>query len=163
MESPSLSKYQISVPKIQRLVQKVSVLKPTSQTAGELANAFFIQEDIRPAVVIDSNNEILHLAGQIDRYLQIRQGTPSFDLFALLDPSMHTEVKATIFSVTKSRKPVRFNRIKFGNKEQLVNIIARPLILDEKDTGLTVINFEDVVEASINRFTGGAQLICADI
>lgn len=145
IEAPLLSKYHISIPQVKALAPKATGSRPAIQSPAEIANAFFIQEDLRPSVVIDANNEVVHLAGRIDRYLKLQNGAPSFDLFSLVDPKIHTEVKATVYSVAKSRKPVRFNRVTLGDPKTLVNIIARPLILGEKDTDLTVISFEEAL------------------
>lgn len=149
-ETQKLSKYHISVPQVKNVAPKSTQIKPVIQSVADMANAFFLQEDLCPAVVIDRNNEVVHLAGEINRYLKLQTGAPSFDLFSLVDPKIHTEIKATVFSVAKSRKPVRFNRVTYGTPPTLVNVIARPLILGDQDSGYTIISFEDVTESEGN-------------
>lgn len=142
VESHISNKYHITIPQTRIPQQKIASSKPIRQSPSEMATAFLLQEDVRPSVVIDGSYEVVHFAGQIDRYLKLQSGAPSFDLFSLLDTSIHTEVKATVFSVSRNRKPARFNRIELGNSSEFINILARPLILDGKDTGYTILSFE---------------------
>ncbi len=147
LESHNANRYHITVPQTRLPQQKITSAMVSRQTPSELATEFLLREDIRPSVVIDASYQVVHFAGKVDRFLKIQSGAPSFELFSLLDPSVHTEVKATVFSVAKNRKPVRFNRIPLGGNSDFVNILARPLIIDGKDTTYTILSFESCADS----------------
>lgn len=150
VETPALTKYHVNAPYVRSAPPKQLMNStPSRRSISDLTKSFFIAEDLPPTAVIDSANEVVHFEGNIEGFFKLKSGSPSLDIFSLLDPRIHTEIRATIFSVAKNRQPVRFNRVKLGDSHRVCNIVARPLIVEGVDTGHTVISFVQVSESDL--------------
>lgn len=127
----------------------------STEQPEEAAKTFFLQEDLEPSVLINDSYEVLYLAGPVRDILLVPIGAPSYDIFALVPPSLHTELKATIYSCIRNRASATYKNARFEQRGAAISIdiIVRPVVIGSTDTGYTAVTF-----ARARRETGSQPL-----
>jgi two-component system CheB/CheR fusion protein len=97
-----------------------------------------------PAVVlIDTNDEIVHSIGAVDRYLRLPPGTPSRDLRAAVRDGVRTKLVIAVARARKSHLPVRVEdvRIRSSDGDIVFAIEVRPV--SDAGRNLLLVSFID--------------------
>ena len=81
-----------------------------------------------PSVVVDANNEIVHLSEGVGRFLQFAGGAPSGDLLHVVHPMLRVELRAALFRAAQTDAPVEVYDlpIEEGGSASLVNLKIQP-------------------------------------
>ncbi len=104
-----------------------------------------------PSVVVNEEYNVLHLSDRAGRYMQLQGGEPSNNLLKLVRPEIRLELRAALYQATQNRKTyaVRGTGVNIEGKEELVDIIVRPILRDDDGArGLILVLFEQADIAS---------------
>lgn len=105
-----------------------------------------VMEKYSPAfVVIDNQHQVVKFSGQIGRYLDPSAGTPSFNLFNLIQNALRPSVRAALREATKTQQRVtqRNIPIEVDGKSQAINLIVEPIMQASGIANHVVVAFQD--------------------
>lgn len=108
----------------------------------------FIDEHLDPSMIIDTNNDIVHISGEIAPYLQMTRGKPSWNIYKMLDSKLCIALTTAMQKVRKDGNEVTYKDfyLKNGHFETTVDLIVKPFSrknrLHEK---LTLVMFKHAV------------------
>ncbi|NEU83459.1 chemotaxis protein CheB [Nostoc sp. UIC 10630] len=79
-------------------------------------------------VVINNKMEVLQLRGEVDLYLKLSPGKPSFNLFKMVRQGLLVELRATIYQAQRQKILVRKEglQIEQGNLSKIINLEVIP-------------------------------------
>ena len=106
---------------------------------------------VGPSVLINGDNQVLYLHGNLKKFIQIPQGEPNLDFIGMLDSELRTRVRSALFKARRSReKVVVHSPASFGNDDdankdafQVKIFVADHMNFDEDSL---IISFEDISE-----------------
>jgi two-component system, chemotaxis family, CheB/CheR fusion protein len=105
-----------------------------------------VMEKYSPAyVVIDSQHQVVKFSGQIGRYLEPSEGTPSFNLFNLIQSALRPSVRAALRDAAKTQQRVTQRNIPIvvDGKSQAINLLVEPILQASGSANHLVIAFQD--------------------
>jgi PAS domain S-box-containing protein len=113
-----------------------------------------IEEYVAACIIVDENNEIIHISGNANKYLMIPKGKPSHNLFKMLPGILSVPVGTAINKARKEQKEVVLKYIHFipDAIPESMNLIVKPFGIHGENDKLTIIFFqkiEDTLQATI--------------
>jgi two-component system CheB/CheR fusion protein len=120
------------------------------QDLGELHRRLLLQRFMPPSVIVNRQNEIRHIAGDMKRYLLPPQGQPTYNLLQLVLDPLRLELRSLLFQVFRREQPARSAPlfIEHGDEQRVLHITAEPLAVDGFDEELALVVFEETVSDS---------------
>lgn len=124
-------------------------IRPASRepSLAEMASAALLQAYVPATVTIDGEGRILHIHGDASRYLQLTQGTPELNIFAMVRRELRGELRSVVVRAQRQREEVISGMIPYGERpaegeayEHVLHIAVRPL--DGQDS-LYLVSFEE--------------------
>ncbi|WP_145140043.1 CheR family methyltransferase [Paenibacillus sp. Y412MC10] len=93
-----------------------------------------VEEHIPPGMIVDQNNDVIHLNGAINDYLMLAQGKPSWNLYKMIDPNVSVAVSAAVQKVRHERRGVVYHSLGIATNagETVVDLHIRPFSLKNK-------------------------------
>ncbi|KAF9118703.1 hypothetical protein BGX30_004401, partial [Mortierella sp. GBA39] len=93
-----------------------------------------VEEHIPPGMIVDQNNDVIHLNGAINDYLMLAQGKPSWNLYKMIDPNVSVAVSAAVQKVRQERRGVVYHSLGIATNtgETVVDLHIRPFSLKNK-------------------------------
>ncbi|MCF6148617.1 MAG: PAS domain S-box protein [Candidatus Kuenenia sp.] len=81
-----------------------------------------------PCVIIDEEHHIVHLHGQLDRFLKLPEGEPNLNIIKMAHKTFRPELTVVLKNALKQKKTIRSKGVRMvtGNVHSTVNIIVRP-------------------------------------
>ncbi len=103
-----------------------------------------------PSVLVDSDYTIVHLAGEIDRFLRFPSGEPSYNLLKVVHPDLRMELRTVLFEATQQGIPsaVMHVRMAVGQGMRLVNMLVQPVLDPVGARGFLWVLFTDTGAAN---------------
>jgi len=105
-----------------------------------------------PCVVISSNDEVIHISGEISRYLTLGSGPTGLSIYNLVANNMRAELRALVYKCRREIEAVKGGRhsipLRDGETEEVV-LSVRPLEADS--SALLLICFEKIDETSATK------------
>lgn len=159
---------QFSLPLIERKSRPDTALSGRFQPAADLRTLEAIYQEVineyAPAcVVVDDNNDVLHLLGKAGDYLRHASGSFTNNILKLTAHNLSTALATLLHRATREGKEVAFDSVKFkqGRTARLLRLRVKPFRAREKGrSGLRLIFIE---EKSAGRIKQTApQVIQAD-
>jgi two-component system CheB/CheR fusion protein len=102
-----------------------------------------------PSVLVNENQEIVHLSERAGRFMQVAGGEPTHDLLKLVRPELRIELRTALFQAAQRRTNVEAPglRVRLDDRVATINLIVRP-VLREADTarGFFLVLFEEARE-----------------
>lgn len=91
-------------------------------------HATIAEEHLPPGMIIDANNDVIHLNGAINPFLMLAKGRPSLNLYKMLDCSLAVAVAAAIQKVRKDKREVVYRslKVKTNHGERIIDLKIRP-------------------------------------
>ncbi|NBD24481.1 PAS domain S-box protein [Paenibacillus sp. T1] len=85
-------------------------------------------EHLAPSMVIDTNNEVVHLNGAINDYLLLASGTPSLNVYKMVDSSLGVAISTAMQKIRKERMEVVYRSlaIRTNRGDRTVDLKLRP-------------------------------------
>ncbi|GAB4204981.1 MAG: hypothetical protein OHK0022_30640 [Roseiflexaceae bacterium] len=103
-----------------------------------------------PSVLVDSDYTIVHLAGEVDRFLRFSSGEPSYNLLKVVHPDLRLELRTVLFEAAQqgTTSSVAHVRITTGQDVRLVNLLVQPVLDPVGARGFLWVLFTDTGPAS---------------
>ncbi|MDB5054839.1 MAG: Protein-glutamate methylesterase [Bacilli bacterium] len=110
--------------------------------------AKLIEEYVPSSIIIDENNEIIHISGNASQYLIISKGKPSHSLFKMVPEQLSVAIRTALHKARKENKEIRYQDFLFKNADRLrtINLIAKPFAVNSTNDKLMIILFEEAAE-----------------
>jgi len=104
-----------------------------------------IEEYVTKFIIIDENNEIVHINGNASDYLIIPKGKPSHNLFKMIPEYMSVMIKTLLHKVRKEGKELSYPNFSImnGKISKKITIMIKPFVINSLEDNLTIIFFED--------------------
>jgi two-component system CheB/CheR fusion protein len=124
-----------------------------------LAERVLLEAFTPPSVIVDENANILYIHGQTGRYLQPAPGNAGLNVLDMAREGLRLELSTALHQALTKSKESRFQglRVKANGDEILLNLIVRPLTLDNSTQGLTLVTFEEVPRPQSAAKKGGRE------
>ncbi len=103
-----------------------------------------IEEYVPEFIIIDENNEIIHINGSASDYLVIPKGKPSLNLFKMIPEYISIVLKTLLHKVRKEGKELSYSSFKIDHSlpNKVITLSVKPFIIDSNKE-LTIIFFEE--------------------
>lgn len=136
------------IPKIHQVAQRWVPLSKEVQGCKKPDDLYttFVDEHLPPCMVIDENNEVLHLSGNINPYLALARGKPSWNIYKMVEAHLSVAIVTAIQTVRRERRAIYYKDIKVNNSEHspYINLIVKPFSLtNKKFDKLVLVSFEE--------------------
>ncbi|MBW9269836.1 MAG: PAS domain-containing protein [Candidatus Thiodiazotropha sp. (ex. Lucinisca nassula)] len=120
-----------------------------------------VKEYVPPTMLVNSQNEVVHLFGDLTPYMQAKEGVASLELNRLLPEQVVPVASALIFKAAKDKEKIASDAIRITTvgKEKTVRILVTPLVRDGLET-LLLLSFIDKPQS--DRTEGKAKSIDID-
>jgi two-component system CheB/CheR fusion protein len=111
----------------------------------DLHERLLLRHHAPPSVIVSQSHEILHVAGDVGRYLTFAPGRPTTDLLKVVRPGLRPELRTALFhAVEKQRVTDRLRvRTRIDDAPVYVVLTIRPLRDTDGAGGLVQIVFEE--------------------
>ena len=121
-----------------------AVLAQKAPNLGELHRSLLEQYG-PPSVLVDHNNEIVHLSYNIGPYLHFTPGEPSHNILKVALPELTMDLRAALYATeVGSGVDTRRLRVPIDGTEHLLNLIVCPVQEPEGSRGLKLVFFDDL-------------------
>ncbi|WP_162463305.1 CheR family methyltransferase [Paenibacillus psychroresistens] len=129
----------------------ISRLKDTDRIQKmDAIYAKLIEDYVGTFIIIDDNNDIIHINGSANKYLCIPKGKPSHSLFRMILESLSITMHTALHKVRKEHTEVIYQDImvKTINGPLTINLIAKPFHMNSWNEKLIIIFFEEIIKSS---------------
>ena len=116
------------------------------QSFGELHHRL-IEYYAPPSILVNEEDEILHLSENAGRFLRFVGGEPTANLLKIIHPDLLSNMRTALFIARQKNIPVETKNIavKFNKQEELFNLIVRPVKTPE---AAALVIFEEAASQS---------------
>jgi two-component system CheB/CheR fusion protein len=110
--------------------------------------AKLIEEYVGACIIIDDNNDIVHINGNANQYLTIPKGKPSHSLFKMIIEPLSVTVRTALHKVKKEHNEVIYPNIRINNINGIhtINLITKPFYINATYEKHIIIFFEEITE-----------------
>ncbi|UJF34115.1 CheR family methyltransferase [Paenibacillus hexagrammi] len=105
----------------------------------------FVDEHMPPSIVIDENNDIIHLSGDINPFLSLSKGRPSWNLYKMVEPHLSVAIATAFQKVRREKRPIIYKSLRLREKEdgEFINLTVKPFSMKNKEfEKLALVTFE---------------------
>lgn len=104
-----------------------------------------IEEYVTTFIIIDENNEIIHINGNVSNYLVIPKGRPTHNLFKMIPEYMSVVIKTLLHKVRKDGEELTYPNFGLVRDEYIekITIMIKPFVMNSTDDKLTIIFFKE--------------------
>src|SRR5262249_45336435 len=90
-----------------------------------------------PSVLVNEENDIVHISDHPGRYLPFADGDPSRNLLKVVHPTLRLDLRATLFAARQqsSAQESPYVRTKTDGESPLISIIVEPITEPETANG----------------------------
>ena len=105
-----------------------------------------IEDYVAACIIVDENNEIIHINGNSSKYLIIPRGKPSHSLFKMVPDYLSVAIGTALYKARKENKEVIYRDVHIKNFEgkHSINLITKPFQVNSNLDKLMIIFFEEV-------------------
>ncbi len=123
---------------------------------GDLHRRVLLQRFMPPSVIVNRQNEIQHIAGDMKRYLHPPQGWPTYNLLQLVLEPLRLELRSLLFQVFRRGQPVHSAPLSIAHEgeQRVLRITAEPFPADDLEEELALVVFEETVSGSLYAASG---------
>jgi two-component system CheB/CheR fusion protein len=107
-------------------------------------------------LLLSPKAEILFSSGQVSKFLELRSGEPNFDLFALLVPSLRTNVR-TLFNKVLTERTVLVTTAIIAEKNLQIRITVKPVLRAPDDYLILLTLDEDAVQPNVESIASAGE------
>lgn len=109
----------------------------------------FLDEHMPPSILIDENNDIVHLSGRLEAYISFAKGKPSWNIYKVMDSNLSIAVSTAIHKVRKEQQEVTYASLKIHNykfdEDEFIQLTIRPFSTrNERYKKLVLVIFEEL-------------------
>lgn len=107
-------------------------------------------------LLVSPKAEILFSSGQVSKFLELRPGEPDFELFALLVPSLRTNIR-TLFNKVLNERQVLVTTAAIAEKNLQVRITVKPVLRAPDDYLILITLEEDELQTNVESITSAGE------
>ncbi|MFZ4536031.1 chemotaxis protein CheB [Propionivibrio sp.] len=118
--------------------------RPTDSSVSDAGIATLINKFAPPAIIVNENQEAVHLYGDVNVYLHARAGTASLEINRLLPDSLVPVASALLYKAARDRCPLASDLVEatLNNGERRTLRLSAHPIESESEERLTLLCFE---------------------
>jgi two-component system CheB/CheR fusion protein len=107
-----------------------------------------IEEYVTACIILDENNDIVHINGNANQYLVFPKGKPTLNLFKLVPEYLGVIIGTVLHKARKELKEVIYRdvAIKDSHKGHCIHLRAKSFEINSKDDKMMILFFEDAAE-----------------
>jgi two-component system CheB/CheR fusion protein len=136
-----------------RLISTGNVVAVAETTAARgnlevLADHLIQQNFAPPAVLVNSEGDILYISGRTGKYLEPAAGKVNFNLHAMARPGLREALTGVIRNAQRQTQPVRLNGLVIGTNggSQTVDVVVQGINAPDSLRGRVLVVFYDVAQ-----------------
>lgn len=139
------------VPLLQGVPGTIAATYSLSQVMG--VYDALLEEHMRPSLLVNERRELVHTFAGASRYLRIRDGRPSLDVFDMLAPDLRVAVTDAVQRAMTERTTIVYNGLKLavGDEEWLHKVSVKPVAVTGAAQGHVLITIEPMDRAPAAR------------
>lgn len=99
-----------------------------------------------PSVIIDDSYAIVHLSGQVARFLQFSPGEPSYNLLKVVHPDLRLELRTALFRAAQQNTPITISHVRMHSDQgtRMVNLLVHPVQEPIGAQGFLLVLFNEI-------------------
>ena len=137
MQPPNLFSREILTLKLPKRVDSQTLLK-------EEVDELLLTQFAPATLLVNNNSDILAIRGQVNPYVSIESGTPSFSIAKLVRKEIRPTVQTAVYRAKKDGKDVKeIVRFEHEGQEKTVSIQVKPLKLSNYEEPFFLVLFEE--------------------
>lgn len=107
---------------------------PERDKKAHTLHSILSEEHASPCLVVDHNNDVIHLSGTANDYLLPAKGKPNWNLFKLVDSSLSGAIATALHKVREEKQQVVYRSLKIITRqgEKTIDLRIRPFSLVNK-------------------------------
>jgi two-component system CheB/CheR fusion protein len=107
-----------------------------------------IEEYVTACIILDENNDIVHINGNANQYLVFPKGKPTLNLFKLVPEYLGVIIGTVLHKARKELKEIicRDVAIKDSHMGHCIHLRAKSFQIESRDDKMMILFFEDVAE-----------------
>ncbi|WP_052476516.1 CheR family methyltransferase [Cohnella kolymensis] len=107
-----------------------------------------IEEYVTACIILDENNDIVHINGNANQYLVFPKGKPTLNLFKLVPEYLGVVIGTILHKARKELKEIicRDVAIKDSHKGHCIHLRANSFQIESRDDKMMILFFEDAAE-----------------
>jgi len=128
-------------------VAAVPPLRPARLESLEVLTDQLIQQSFAPpAVLVNSDGDILYFSGRTGKYLEPAAGKANINIYSMARGGLREALVGVIRKALRQSQPVRLNGLQVGTNggTQIVNLVVQGIEKPEQIRGRVLIVFNDV-------------------
>ncbi len=121
-----------------------SVVAPARHSLGQLLSVYdaLLEETMPPSLLVTERGELVHALGGAARFLRVRDGRQSLDVFDLVDADLKMIIAGGLKRALAERAPVVFNGVRVRPDDQLYRVTIRAIAGRAPSSRHVVVSFE---------------------
>jgi two-component system CheB/CheR fusion protein len=131
----------------------------TDAAAIEAGESLLLRSYAPTSLLLNNNQELMHVFGDVSRYLRIGEGAVSLELSKMLPPTLAPVAQALLHKTARSHEPLRSDLLTLpladGGTERL-RLVARSVELEARDVHLLLCFEPDTTPVDEQTLTGRA-------
>ncbi|MBC7797964.1 MAG: PAS domain S-box protein, partial [Pyrinomonadaceae bacterium] len=141
---PTAGRWQIELP------DTIKATPLQSLRLGEI-HLNLIEQYSPPSILINEEQEIVHLSENAGSYLHFSGGEPTRDLLKAINPAMRLDLRATIFTAKQENRQAETRNVQLtiDGKDETVDIIVRPVDAPQAVAGYFLVIFKTTENKSV--------------
>jgi two-component system CheB/CheR fusion protein len=112
-----------------------------------------------PSVIVDTDHNIVHMAGNAARFMRMVGGEPSRDILTLVLPELRIDLRSALYQVQHTGASVEGRRVSMARdgQESVVSMSVRPFHDDEAVQDFLLVTFAEVERDAVQGRVGGSD------
>ncbi|MDB5053968.1 MAG: signal transduction histidine kinase with CheB and CheR [Bacilli bacterium] len=104
-----------------------------------------IEEYVAACIIVDENNDIIHINGDANQYLSIPKGKPSLNLFKMIPEYLSIIIGTALHKARKEKKDVLYRdvAIKDNHKRHSIHLTVKSFTVHSTNEKLMILFFEE--------------------
>lgn len=136
---PVFGRWNVSVPE-----SKIKSERERAFSLGEI-HYKLLEKFAPPSILVNSDFEIQYMSDTAGRFLKFRGGALQNNLLKLINPDLLPDLRAALFNAQRERTISEFKnlRCRIDGEETIVNIIVRPVEVEDETLNLLLVIFDE--------------------
>lgn len=130
-----------------------------SSVKSKKALEILLQKYVPSSILVDSTGNVLHIFGDVGKYLSLDSGTASLNIRSMVTGHAKTMIVQMMSYVNKTFKPVKSNSVQGFVNHGRLDIEMHPLSEHPADLEYILISFHETTEYTLDSYDRGVELL----
>ncbi|WP_370687435.1 CheR family methyltransferase [Fulvivirga maritima] len=124
-----------------------------------------LEDMVPPTVFINENLDVVHVAGDIDRYIKLPKKQLTLNVLKMVDEQIYVSISNAISKVKSQKKKFISPLIEFNvnDEKRSIKIIAKPYIEPNSKNTYIIICFQELLESNVAPIPTSGQHLKTDL